>query len=319
MWHSRNIQGIGWVILTGLLIITINTIARILIQDYGYHFWQILFFYCALGCVVYLPLVLKSHTSFHTMRIRLHFLRACLEFCGFSLVFLALTKLPLPVHTALSFTSPLFGAIAAVVFLKEKSSRHRWLALGMGFVGVLIVTRPWATSFGSSALIMVLAAVCFSICMICIKKLTYTEPSSRIAFYMLFLTAMIALPFAAAHWQMPQSAHLPYILFMGVLVALVQFSVTQAFSKADVTLISPFFFVNLLWSALYGWMVFGEIVSLWTVAGGAVILLGAFYAAHHARRSESKNVVTGVCIGGEGGVVQIGEELATASSTVHPN
>jgi len=286
---SQNLQGIAWMVLTGFLIVSIYTIVRYLSPDF--HPFQLVFFYDSIGLAMYLPFILRKHLNVKTERTRLYLLRAVLEFCGFSLSFYGLRLLPLPVHTALSFTSPLFGAIAAVILLREPNHSHRWIALLMGFAGVLVITRPGLTDFAGGGIVMVGAATCFSICMICIKKLTRTEPSARIAFYMLGFTSLISLPFAVSVWQWPELRHLPYLLLLGILVAMVQFSVSQAFSKTHVTVVTPFFYINLLWSSMYAYLVFNEVVSVWTLAGGAIILMATFYATHHARRI-AKNPLT---------------------------
>ncbi len=286
---AQNLEAIAWMILTGFVAVSINVIARYLSSDF--HPFQLVFFYNAVGLMIYMPFVLRSHITVKTARLRLYSLRAVMEFIGFSLVFYGLTLMPLPVHTALGFTSPLFGTIAAVMFLKEENNPHRWLALIAGFAGVLIVTRPWTTDFGMSGGIMLVAALCFSVCMVCIKKLTATEPSGRVAFYMMALTAIISLPFAVSVWKWPSLHHLPYIMLMGALVAVVQFTVSQAFSKAHVSVVAPFFFLNLVWSSIYAYYIFDEVVQAWTIVGGGVILKATLYAIHHARKTHRLDAV----------------------------
>jgi drug/metabolite transporter (DMT)-like permease len=278
------LQGIIWMITTGFLAVTINTLARYLSTEFGYHPFQIVFFYSLLGLLFYMPALMKKHIAIRTSRMKLYWLRSVFEFGGFSLAFLAVTILPLPMHTALSFTTPLFGSVAAIIFLREESSLHRWLALAMGFSGVLIVAQPGSGEMNSAALLMLGAAMCFAICGISIKKLTHTEPGRRIAFYMLALTAVIALPFAIAVWQMPVFAHIPYLLALGALVAMVQFTVSLAFSKAEVTIILPCFFLNLIWSSIYAYFLFDEMIDNATIIGAAVIIGATMYNAYNARR-----------------------------------
>ena len=286
MVTQQNVQGIAWMILTGFLAVSIYTLVRHLSSDF--HAFQLVFFYNALALLFYIPALLRRKIALRTERDYLYVLRATLEFVAFSLSFYALTRMPLPMHTSLSFTSPLFGSIAAVIFLKEPNNIHRWLALAIGFAGVLVVTRPGYDGFNDAAWLILLAAACFSVCGVCIKKLTHTEPSPRIAFFMVLMTAIIALPFAVSVWVMPHIHHLPWLLLLGLLVATVQYTVSQAFSKADMTIILPFFFLNLLWSSLYAYLFFDEIVSEWTVLGGAIILNGALYAAHTVRKTNMR-------------------------------
>lgn len=280
---SRNLHAIGWMALAGLLIVSIYTVVRLLSADF--HPFQLVFFYNALGLLVYLPFAWRRSFSVRTERMGLYALRATLEFAAFSVSFYALTFLPLPAHTALGFTSPLLGSLAAVLLLREPNCKHRWLALIVGFAGVLIVARPGFTDFGARGLIMLGSSACFALCMVIIKRLTQTEPSARIAFYMLGLTALIALPFALNVWRAPEMRHLPYILLLGALVAAVQYAVSQAFARADVTVVAPVFFLNLIWSSLVAYLVFEEVVDVWTILGGALIIKATAYAAHRARKA----------------------------------
>ena len=275
---------------------SINTTARYLALHYDMHAFQLVFFYNILGLMFFLPFARKHCKDFKTNRKELYWLRAVLEFAAFSLVFAALAFLPLPVHTALSFTSPLFGSIAAILILKEPNSIHRWVALVVGFLGVIMIAGSESDTgegimhvfdhINPYTWYMIGSALLFALCGVCIKKLTQTEPSARIAFYMMFMTTIVSAPFAIWQWQHVASGAWPFLLLIGVLVAGVQYAVSQAYSKGDMTLILPFFFVNLLWSALFGWLFFSEMLRPHTVYGAVVILGASFYAAYMAKREE---------------------------------
>ncbi len=156
MSHSQ-IQAVGWILLTGFIAVSINTIVRYLSDDF--HAFQLVFFYSFLALAFYMPSIWSGKLTVKTDRTKLYFLRSALEFVAFSLLFFGLTLMPLPVHTSLSFTSPLFGSIAAIIFLREPNSLHRWIALGIGFVGVLVITRPGVTDFDVSGLIVLAAGL----------------------------------------------------------------------------------------------------------------------------------------------------------------
>ncbi len=296
---NQNLQAVGWILLTGFLTISIITLGKFLTEDFNYHAFQLVFFYNFLALIFFVPGMMRGRFSIGTTRMKMYTARAILEFSAFSLTFYGLTLMPLPVHTTISFIAPLLGSITAVIFLKEKNHIHRWLALAIGFAGVVIVAQPGARDFELPALVMVGAAMCFAMCDVCIKKLTYTEPPPRIAFYMVSLTSMIALgviliisvidasmpgvvPFTV--WTTPDLGQIPYLALLGLMVAAVQYAVSKAFSKGDVTLILPFFFVNIIWSSLYAYFLFDELIERETIIGGAVIIGATLYVAHHARR-----------------------------------
>ncbi len=283
---NQNLQAIAWMLLTGFLTISIITLAKFLsAPPHSFHAFQVVFFYNALALILFIPLLFRQNFSLSTTRKPLYFTRAVLEFSAFSLTFYGVTHLDLPVHTAISFIAPLMGSVTAVLILKERNYLYRWLALLMGFTGVLIVSRPWQADFDMLPVLAMLgAALCFAFCDVCIKRLTKTEPSPRIAFYMVSMTAAIALPFALWKWKSPELSQVPWLLLLGLMVACVQFAVSKAFSKGDVTLILPFFFFNIVWSSLYAFFLFNEAIDQPTMIGATVIIAATLYAAFEARR-----------------------------------
>lgn len=283
---NQNLQAIGWILVTGFLTISIITLGKFLSEPpNSFHAFQVVFFYNALALIFFLPTFLKRGFTLKTARTRLYASRAMLEFTAFSLTFYGVSHLALPVHTAISFIAPLMGSVTAVLILKEKNYMYRWLALCIGFAGVLMVSRPWRAGFDLLPVAaMIGAALCFAFCDVCIKRLTKTEPSSRVAFYMVSMTAAIALPFALWKWKMPEVSHIPWLFLLGLMVALVQYAVSKAFSKGDVTLILPFFFFNIVWSSLFAYFLFGEKLDQPTAMGAAVIIGATLYAAYQSRR-----------------------------------
>jgi drug/metabolite transporter (DMT)-like permease len=280
---TTQVQGILWMMLTGFLSVSIYTLARQL--GAHYHPTQVVFFYSFLGFVCFLPYVVVQRVSLKTQQGALFAVRSVLEFSAFSLSFTAITQLPFAVHATLEFTAPLFGSVLAIVVLKEPSHTYRWVALVMGFVGVLIVTRPDISGFSSAALVVLAAEVLFACCGMCIKTLTRSEPPARIACYMLGGTALVAAPVAWSHgWQASPLDDWQMLLLLGALVAGVQFAVAKAFSKADMSLILPFFFLNLLWASIYGYLIFDESLSGWTMLGAVFIIGGSIYAGRCASR-----------------------------------
>ena len=273
--------------LTGFLSVSIYTLARKL--GAFFHPTQVVFFYSLLGMVFFLPYIVVQKISLKTSQGALYAVRSVLEFSAFSLSFAAITQLPFPVHATLEFTSPLFGSILAIVLLKEPNRMYRWVALVMGFIGVLVVTRPDVSGFSSASLLVLSAAFLFAFCGMSIKKLTQTEPPARIAFYMLAGTALVAAPVAWSQgWHVSVMDHLGMLALLGALVAGVQFAVANAFERAHVTLILPFFFLNLLWASMYAYFVFDEVISPWTMLGAVFIIGGAVYAGRKASAGDAE-------------------------------
>jgi len=254
------------------------------------------FLFCAGGLLWMLPWLLRHGIpQIKTSRIRLYVLRSVLEMAGWTLVFTAVLYLQYPVFSALSFTTPMLLATAAVFFLGERPTRHVWIALFMGMVGILVVTRPGmgevATMPDLLGVCLVLSgAVCFAVCGFLIKKLLITEPPSVVAFYMAALTALIALPFAAIYWKPLQIKDMMWFVMTGALFYVQQFSVARAFSYAPLTTVLPFSFLNLIVSSAIAYVAFDEIVDMWTLIGGGIILYSAVYAFRHRQKQSVPEV-----------------------------
>lgn len=292
--HSPH-HAIYWMLLTGVLAVSVIAIAKFLTPHF--HPFQLMFFYCAGGALVLLPIVVThyQHYRFWQHRLartpafwRLHVFRAACEFIAFSLSFYAIAHLPLPTQTAISFSSPIFASLFAVWWLHERPDPRKWCALALGMIGVLIISDPLRVSAVSIPLLPILAttlaAVVFGVCGILIKRATFSAQPLVIAFLMLTLTALISLPFAVSVWQeIPASTWL-WLLLLSLCTGVVQYTVAKALSLGQVTSLVPLAYLNLIWSSLFAYVFFAEIISLRTISGSLCIVAAAFLASGWKQR-----------------------------------
>lgn len=276
-------QAVLWILLTSVTTSSVNAIAKSLATDL--HAFQLVFFYSALALLGFLPMLVRGKISLPPPGTRLLYVaRAVLEFIGFSLVFYCVSRLPLPQVTSLQFLAPLLGSLSAVLFLREQASLHSWLALLGGVVGVLIITRPDVGAVQKEMLLVILAAVCFATCSNLIKLLSRRQSAMNIAFYMLLFTGVLGGVAAVPVWQPVPDSMWGMLGLMGLLVFTAQCAVAQAMSRADLVFVLPFFFLNMVWSSLYGYLFFNEIVTVPSIVGSVVILASTMYALLMARR-----------------------------------
>ncbi len=283
---SRN-QGILWFMASGLFSVLINSLVRLLSGTFGYHPMQLVFFYSIMGATMYLPVMMRNVKLCRTPVPRLYLLRSALEVTGFTLSFYALQShsLPLAMFTTLMFTIPIIGSVAAVWFLGEVMTLHKWLGLFLGFVGILIVAHPDTYSLPKEVILPLLASVCFAFCGVCIRTMaTHEEPPQRIAFLTLSLMACITTPLAITHWQTPAVNHLPYLALLAVMAGTVQFCVGSGLKRIKLTTAQPLMFLNLIWSSLLGWIVFGEPVAFATFIGAFFIIGGILVSLRRTRQ-----------------------------------
>jgi len=250
----------------------------------GVHPFEIAFFRCVFGTIFLTGML--SHAglaALRTTRPWLHLARATLNAASMLCFFLALTIEPLAKLSALMFTSPLFAALGAAFVLRERMDLSRWAGLVVGFAGALIVVRPGAGEMSLGIWLAMVSASTWGAALVLIKVQSRTESSLTIAIY----AAVLLLPFNGAgalfFWSWPTLEMLAWMAGIGLLGTLGQIALGSAFRHADATVVLPFDFTKLIWAALVGYLVFGEVPGLWTWVGGTVIFMSSMFMAYRER------------------------------------
>ncbi len=273
------VAGLLWFVAKGVFDVLVNSDMRFLSDVYGYHPFQLVFFYSAIAAAAYLPSVIRNPGQYRTERPRLYIARGVLEVIGFTLIFTAVTMMPFAMFTVLTFITPVIASLVAVRFLGEEMTARKWIGLALGFTGVVIVSRPEAMeAFNLGVLLIIGAAFCFAFCAITIRSLARTEPPSRIAFVTLVLMALFSLPLAIPNWQTPTLEHVPYLALLAIGAAGAQFCVGMALQRVDVTTVQPIGFLTLIWSSVIGFLWFDEVVEWATIIGAVCIVAGITYS-----------------------------------------
>lgn len=267
-----------------------------LTQDLGIHAFQIMLCYSAIATLCMLPWVLKKGLKgLKTTRIRTYSLRALLEYGSFTLSFYSLSYLgdnfTLPMHTALNFITPLLATVVAILVLREKGHFHTWLALAIGFAGVLVITRPGMIPSSPGVFYVLGAALGFSSCGVVIKLLCRSESSEHIAFYMLAMTTVLAIPGGIAHWTTPTPEGWMWLAAIGVIAYLQQVYIARAISKVPYMMLIPLNFTTLIFSTILSYVVYHKLIDQWTLLGAVVIVGGTLYNASRNRSMASREAV----------------------------
>lgn len=257
---------------------------------FGYNPFMILMCYSVIATLCMVPWALKQgRAGLRTTRWKHYFLRAVLEYGAYALtitslgyVFAPESDFTLPMHTALNFITPILATIATIFILKERGGLHTLIALGAGIIGVLVITRPGMIPLNPGVMLALGAAVGFSLCGVVIKLLCSTESAMHIAFYMLVMTTIFSLPMGIYYWSTPSLDGIVWLVIIGLLTYAVQWLVGKAISKVPYMLIIPLNFVQLIFSAISSYFVFGKNIDQWTVFGATIILIGAIYNTYRS-------------------------------------
>lgn len=218
---------------------------------------------------------------------RSHALRSLSGTISMFCLFVAVTMIPLADVTAISFTSPMFVTVLAMLFLGEHIHRFRWTALAAGFLGVLIMLGPHLTFAGHStfgALTALGAALFSAIAMIFLRKMSGAEHAITITFYFSLTFMACAALTSLQGWPMPTATQWCLIVLAGLFGVSGQLLMTYAYRYAEASTIAPFDYTNMIMSVLLGYLFFAEIptLSIWigaplVVAAGMIILWREYY------------------------------------------
>ncbi|AHF05040.1 membrane protein [Marichromatium purpuratum 984] len=246
---------------------------------------QFLFLRTLLGLPLLLALGGMLAPGFmRTRRWRLHLLRNLFHYGGQLCWIGAIGLLPLALVFALEFTTPVWAALLALVFLGERLGHGRLVALVAGLVGVLLITRPGLQPFDAGLVLGLFAALGFAVTMVATKGLTRHDSVFTILFWMLAIQLLLGLPVALWVWQPIGWGELPWLLVAAVTGISAHLGVANAFRHADATLVLPMDFLRLPLIALVGALCYGEGLDPWVLGGGVLILAGNLYSLRRERR-----------------------------------
>jgi drug/metabolite transporter (DMT)-like permease len=248
------------------------------------HAFEIAFFRNFFGLLFALPLLRGIGLELlKTDKLPLYFFRCVIGLCGMLCGFWAIAHLPLSQAIALSYTTPLFVTIGAVLTLGEVIRARRITALIVGFIGTLIILQIW--NFGASWLssgvwVALLSSLLTAGALVSIKFLSRTEASNAIVFYMvLIMTPMSALP-AYWVWETPKGWTWLWLVLTGFFGTTAQMAMTRAYKLGDISALTPINFVQLPLIALAAWWLFNETPNRFTWIGAAIVFASTAYIAH---------------------------------------
>jgi drug/metabolite transporter (DMT)-like permease len=294
-----NLHGMAWLFLSGLIFAVLNMLMRRLSIEYDPYLTQ--FWRNLLGTLIMLPLFMRHGLVLpRSNNFRLQLVRNIVHTLGLTVWFTALGRIPLAEMTAIGFTGPLFVTIGAVLFLREKVRIRRWLAVGVGFLGVLIVLQPGGGSIDVYTLIMLGSAPLYAASFLLAKVLTRYDSPAMIVLWQGMLVTVMSIPLAIMFWKLPSWEQFGLLFLCGILGSAGHTSMVQAFKVAEISAIQPINFLTLIWSAGLGFLVFADVPAITTWIGAAVIFAAATYIARReamaARAPDEKRAAEGAAV-----------------------
>ncbi|MDX1422937.1 MAG: DMT family transporter [Kiloniellales bacterium] len=251
----------------------------------GMHPFEMMFARSAIGLAIMTAVLSATGwRALRTSRIAGHLLRNVVHFTGQVLWIFGITLLPLATVFAIEFTTPMWGAVLAVAFLGERMNRGRWVALVLGFAGILTIVRPGLEGVSSGATIMLVCAVFFGATSVLTKWLTRTDQPIAIIFYMVVIQTLLGAVATTFVWTPVAAADWPWLGLMAVTGLTAHYCLTRALSVADASFVMPFDFLRLPLIAVAGYLLYGETVAPATFLGAALIFSGTYFSLRYESR-----------------------------------
>ena len=220
-----------------------------------------------------------------TSRAGLRITRGAIHTVSGMSLFFALSITPLAKLTALNMSVSLFTVVGAILFLREKSDRRRWAVLLIGFAGVIIIVQPGYEVIGLGVILVLSSRIFAATGKLLAKTLSKTENTATIVAYTATTIMVLSLIPTLFVWKTPNLEQFVWLALMGGLGTMSQITIVQAYKLGDVGAVEPISFFRLIWAAVFGFVFFAEVPSLWMWAGAAIIIAAVTYLA----RSEVKS------------------------------
>ncbi len=212
---------------------------------------------------------------YKTDRPFLHLKRCIAGLIAIVAIFIALRKLPLATVVSITFAAPIFTTIMSIFLLNEKVGLYRWLAVIVGFIGILIISEPGFNSLNLYYVYPIIFCVGLSYVAIAIKQLSSTEPVWLISFYFSLSIMILSLFSIPQGWLLPSIKDLFLLSFLGILGGLANLWLTQSYKFSDVSLVTPLKYLALVFAIIFGYIIWDEIPTFKTLIGSSLVIVSS--------------------------------------------
>ncbi|MEM7258606.1 MAG: DMT family transporter [Pseudomonadota bacterium] len=286
--HSPVVRALSYMLMATLLLSGMHVLVRYLSADL--HPFVVVFFRNLFGLIVLVPLLMKNGiTSLATKQPRLYALRIAIGLCAMLSWFYALSKVPVANATALSFSSTIFATLSAWIFLREPMRVRRWAAIVVGLIGVLVVLRPGIEGFNRYALLVIASAATWGLSITIVKQLSKTDHTITIVAWMSIGLSLLSIWPAILVWQWPDATQILLLLLVGALASGGHFYMTNAVRIGDMATVMSVDFFRLIWAAIFGYLLFADVLDAGTVLGAAIIFASAWYIVMRETKLEKES------------------------------
>ena len=242
-----------------------------------YPLGQVLFFRGFFGIVFYFFVIPPERRKnfYYTKRAGLHFLRCIFGLIALVAIFTALRNLPLATVVSISFAAPIFTTIFSIFLLNEKVGFYRWLAVIVGFIGIIVIAEPGFSSLNIYYLYPIIFCLGLSYVAIAIRQLSTSEPVWLISLYFsvaITLLSFLTIPYG---WVMPSLNDLAILSLVGIFGGVANLWLSQSYKYSEVSLVTPLKYLALVFAIIFGYFIWGEVPTIKTLLGAALVIISS--------------------------------------------
>ncbi len=243
----------------------------------NYPVGEVLFFRGFFGIIPILFLIPKDRyfDFYKTNRPFLHFKRCVSGLIAIVAIFIALRKLPLATVVSITFAAPVFTTVMSIFFLSEKVGLYRWLAVLVGFIGILVISEPGFSSLNFYYIYPIIFCLGLSYVAIAIRQLSSTEPVWLIGLYFSFSIMLISFITLPQGWVLPNLKDLFLLCMVGILGGLANLWLTQSYKYSEVSLVTPLKYLALVFAIFFGYIFWQEVPTTKTLIGSALVVISS--------------------------------------------
>jgi drug/metabolite transporter (DMT)-like permease len=295
---DQNLSGIGYRLASVAALSTMGALIK-LAEMRGASLAELLFFRQSMAVPVVL---LATHSgpglaSLKTRRFLAHVTRTMIGLASMVFMFGTLLILPLAEATTMQFTAPLFATVLGALALREPTGLHRWAAVVLGFIGILVVTQPGSGHIPLlGATTGLIAASLAATVSILLRRLGQTEPATTIVFYFSLLSVPVLLPFLIFYVKPHDAFTWATLVGVGLFGGLGQIAMTRSLTLAPVAVVVPMDYSGLIWATLFGYVLFGALPSVSTWLGAPIIIASGLYIVWREHRRARELTVSATAV-----------------------
>ena len=252
----------------------------------GYSIPQIVFFsrILAVPLGLYLMIGKSGFLGVHPSRVGQHLFRAALSIIDMLCFASALALTSIANTITINFAAPLIMTILSVLFLRERAGWRRWLAVIVGFVGVVVVLQPSAAGFSAASFFALGSAVAYAVFLTLTRAMTAHEPVSTMIVWNSSVVMIVMAILMMPDWQTPSSRDWVWFGLLAATGAAGQFLSTEAFRLGEASFLAPLQYTALIWATLFGYLVFADFPTPTLWLGAAIIFCATLYLVQHEHR-----------------------------------